>query len=246
MVKMKRISNILKYGVGEEAYRKKKADKAKARKSKFESELWDESGDTAARKYDSYDEYVRHQASKLDEVSDRLEENEETLFNEFVERFRGCEPLKEAKNVLCLAARVGTEVRAMHSLGYFAVGIDLNPGPDNSYVLPGDFHRLVFPDNSIDAMYTNSLDHVFDIEKVIVEVRRVLRPNGLFVTDLLAGFEEGFIPGEYEATHWRTVESFVDKIKEIGGFSVEEVRPLGQLWRGEYTQAVFRKPTSSN
>ena len=47
--------------------------------------------------------------------------------------------------MLCLGARLGTEVRALHNLGYFAIGIDLNPGVDNPYVLMGDFHKLVFP-----------------------------------------------------------------------------------------------------
>ena len=87
-------------------------------------------------------------------------------------------------------ARLGTEVRALHRLGHFAVGIDLEPGPDNHYVLPGDFHHIVFPDGSIDAIYTNALDHVFDLERVLGEVARLLRPGGLFIADIELGYEE--------------------------------------------------------
>lgn len=35
-------------------------------------------------------------------------------------------------SVLCLAARVGTEVKAFLDLGCFAMGIDLNPGLEKS------------------------------------------------------------------------------------------------------------------
>jgi SAM-dependent methyltransferase len=237
----RRLSNIIKYGIGESGYRRKHAEKARIRDARFRSGLWNEQEDVAIRNYASYDEYVAHQASKLDRIIGRLRQNEPVLLTEFVERFKGCVPLKAARSVLCLGARVGTEVAALHSLGYFAVGIDLNPGPNNRYVLPGDFHNLVFPDDCLDAIYTNSLDHAFDLPQVIGEVHRVLRPSGLFVADVLAGFEEGFIPGEYEATHWRSVGALLEKIREIGDFAMVEVRPLGSLWRGEYTQAVLRK-----
>jgi len=241
---LKRVKNILKYGIGEKATQRKRAVKKKLREARFKSDRWQSEGELSFRRYASYDEYIAHQASKLDRVSDRLKENEELFYEEFVSRLGSCGPLKDKNSVLCLAARVGTEVRAMITLGHFAVGIDLEPGKSNAYVLPGDFHKLVFADNSIDAVYCNSLDHVFDLAKVVGEVRRVLRPGGIFVADLFAGYEEGFTAGEYEATHWKTVSAIVDKIKELGGFAVIEERPLGKLLRGEYTQAVFGKPAA--
>lgn len=242
MVTLKRISNILKYGVGDDARQRKQADKAKAREARFQSELWSENGDVASRKYASYDDYLAHQASKFERVVDRLHETEDDDLAEFVRRFEGCAPLSEMRNVLCLGARLGTEVRALHALGYFAVGIDLNPGERNAYVLPGDFHNVVFPDGSVDAIYTNCLDHVFDLEKMIAEIRRMLRAGGLFVADVLAGYEEGFTPGAYEATHWRKADAFIEKIRALGSFGVEEVRDLGHHRRDHWTQAVFRKP----
>ena len=232
----------MRYGVGQRARERKQAHKAQLRQSKFESERWQRGEGLARRQYDTYDEYINHQAGKLDKVIDRLKETEDEDFGEFKRRFEGCTPLSEARSVLCLGARIGTEVRALHALGYFAIGIDLNPGSDNPYVLPGDFHDLVFPASSVDAIYTNTLDHVYDFEKVLAEVQRLLRPGGLFVADLLGGYEEGFVPGEYESTHWRNLDEFVDRISQAGKFSVQEKRDLGQHRRDHWHQLVFRKP----
>jgi SAM-dependent methyltransferase len=243
MASFKRISNIMKYGLGEQARTKKRAAKGEARKSAFESERWNRQGSLVQRNYNSYDEYVTHQAGKLDKVAHRLRETEDDDFTDFKRRFEGCTLLAEARYVLCLGARLGTEVRALHALGYFAIGIDLNPGLNNPYVLPGDFHKLVFPDRSVDAIYTNALDHVFDLEKVVAEVRRLLRPAGLFVVDMLPGFEEGFVPGAFEATHWRDASTLIERVQELGGFLVEEQRDLGQIRRDRWMQVVFRTPT---
>src|SRR5215216_3610430 len=59
------------------------------------------------------------------------------------------------RRVLCLGARQGTEVRAFIDRGGFAVGIDLNPGEKNRYVLIGDFQELQFATGSVDIVYTN-------------------------------------------------------------------------------------------
>ncbi len=242
MVKLKRISNIIKYGLGPDARLKKEADKEKIRHARFwESEQWQRDAGLARRGYSSYDEYLSHQASKLDGIIDRLRETEDEDFAEFLRRFEGCEALSEARSVLCLGARLGTEVKALHALGHFAIGIDLNPGQGNVYVLAGDFQHIVFPDGSVDAIYTNALDHAFDLEGIVGEIRRLLRPNGLFVADVLLGYEEGFIAGEFEATHWANSQSFIEKIRDIGDFTLEGARDLGQHRRDHWRQAVFRK-----
>jgi SAM-dependent methyltransferase len=239
---LKRLSNIVKYGLGPQALEKKRAQKAKARKATFESDTWNRDENLAQRSYGSYDEYIAHQAAKLDKVSHRLDETQVEDLADFKNRFAHCAALTEARTVLCLGARLGTEVKALHALGYFAVGIDLNPGENNLYVLPGDFHAIVFPDGSVDAVYTNALDHVFDLDKVLREVARLLRPGGLFVVDMLPGFEEGFIPGAYEATHWRSADGFVERLCDSGGFELEDRRDLGQIRRDRWFQVTLRKP----
>ena len=243
MKALKRLSNISKYGLGAQGRERKQADKEQRRQQRFhDADVWEHSEDGARRRYSSYEEYIEHQASKLDKIMPRLHEKADEDFAEFRRRFASCAALDGARVVLCLGARLGTEVRALHDLGYFAIGIDLNPGERNPYVLPGDFHRVVFPSGSIDAVYTNALDHVFSLEELVGEVQRLLRPGGVFVTDLELGSEEGFIPGEYEAAMWRDHERLIDQIKDLGRFEVEQVRDLGKSRRDQWTQVVFRKP----
>jgi SAM-dependent methyltransferase len=242
---IKRMSKVLKYGLGSRT--KGPSKKELARQAVFASDLWHREAGLAQRRYASYEVYVTHQASKLAKVMPTLRQTEVEDFADFTDRFRNCTALSEARSVLCLGARLGTEVKALHALGYFAVGIDLNPGPDNPYVLPGDFHALVFPDESVDAIYTNALDHVFDLEKVMGEIRRLLRPNGLFLADVVEGFEEGFTPGAFEAIHWQTAESFVKLVCDMSGLRLEaihDLRDLGRKRRDRWIQALMRKPAS--
>lgn len=243
----RRTANILRYGLGDGARARKKAAKKERREAKFESQRWQKDGDLARRQYASYDEYIEHQGSKLDQIIDRLRETEQEDYDDFVDRFQGCTSLPASQSVLCLGARLGTEVRAFHQLGHFAIGIDLNPGQDNPYVVPGDFHKIVFPDASVDAIYTNVMDHVFDVDKVMAEIRRLLRPGGLFVADLLEGFDEGFTPGEFEATHWRNTDEFIQRLVASSGLKVIEDREIGQRRSNRWRQVVFQKdPPDTN
>jgi SAM-dependent methyltransferase len=235
------LRNILRYGLGNRAKDRKQKDKLRQRLETFkDTAIWD-IGDIARRNYSSYEEYVSHQKAKLEGHLDQLTDTEEADFQEFRRRFNSCRPLSEARSVLCLGARLGTEVRALHSLGYFAVGIDLNPGLSNSYVLGGDFHHTVFADASIDAVYTNALDHSFDLQRVFAEVNRVLRARGLFIVEFPAGFEEGKIPGNYEAIYWKSADALLQTIGAVPGWTLQEHRDLGTRRSTAWHQAVFRK-----
>ena len=222
---------------------RRREEKRKRREARFDSsERWqrDETG-FAARRYASYEEYVEHQAAKLAVVYERRKEKDEGEIVEFERRFTECAELQGKRVVLCLGARLGTEVKALHNVGFFGIGIDLNPGPQNEWVLSGDFHKLVFKDRTVDAVYTNALDHVFELARVIAEVRRVLHDDGIFVVDLLPGYEEGFTPGEYEATHWPRAEALLAEIERLGNLQRSSFRDLGQRRRDRWMQAVFTK-----
>ena len=78
-------------------------------------------------------------------------------------------------------------MRAFKSLGALAVGIDIEPGPQNPDVLYGDFHQIRFPDGSFDVAFTNVIDHVFALERFLDEVSRVLLPDGVFYVELGRG-----------------------------------------------------------
>ncbi len=154
----------------------------------------------------------------------------------FLDRFENL-PLPHAASVLCLAARLGSEVEAFIKLGHFAVGVDLHPGPANSFVVTGDFHALQFADGSVDCIYTNSLDHAYDLDKIVAEVRRVLKPGGFFVLDAVDGYEEGFMVGPRDTTHWPTAQAFAGMIAERGSFAIERHTRPDQHWQ----QFVLRK-----
>lgn len=238
----RKLKNIMRFGVGPGAKRKKKSLKVKERAAAFQAHFRPQAPSLVSRDYPSYEAYIAHQASKLDRVIGRLREVEADDYAEFVRRFRECGPLRGARSVLCLGARLGTEVRALHALGHFAVGIDLNPGNNNPYVLPGDFHHIQFPDGTIEGVYTNALDHVFDLPRLVGEVVRVLRPGGVFVVDIVAGYEEGQTPGHWEAMHWARVDDIVAALVAAGGLEGIENRDLGRLRDGCYRQLVLRKP----
>lgn len=241
-IRLRRIKNILKYGLGKGARERKDRAKLKAREDAFASDLWQKGDDKWARRYASYDDYLAHQSAKLDRIGDRLQEEIDKDLQEFLERFRNCPWLGNGNNVLCLGARLGTEVRALHALGHFAVGIDLNPGKDNKYVLPGDFHNIAFADATVDIAYTNCLDHAFEAKRVAEEVHRILKPGGLFIADVLDGVEEGYIPGEFEAISWATAKKFIDQLAKDGGFEQVDVIELGKMRKGSYSQGILKKP----
>jgi SAM-dependent methyltransferase len=238
-----KLAKLVRFGGGADARRRKQAAKKRRRIEHFDDATrWTKDGDIVKRNYSSYAEYVDHQATKLSGVAAQLGRNEKRDLADFNNRFQSLVTLREARTVLCLGARLGTEVEALIGLGYFAVGIDLNPGADNPYVLRGDFHKIVFADGSVDAVYTNALDHVFDLDKVLGEVRRLLRPGGLFVVDLIFGYDEGHIPGEFEATYWRDSREIITKLMTVGGFELVETRELQTTRQARWRQGVLRRP----
>ena len=87
------------------------------------------------------------------------------------------------QSVLCLGARLGGEVRAFTEMGALSLGIDLNPGPSNKYVLIGDFHHLQFASHVFDLVYTNVIGHAWDLRALGSEICRVLKPSGVFHMD---------------------------------------------------------------
>jgi len=161
------------------------------------------------RDYDTYEEYVSHQRQKLDEmlkikggftkrtiVSYRLK---------FYRRFSVLHKyLSKSAQILCAGARQGTEVEVLHDLGYKnAFGIDLNPGPDNKYVHKGDFMDLTNHESSLDMIYSNCIDHAFDLNAFFKEHARVLKPEGYALYDI-GLLEEG--GGPFESADWESPE----------------------------------------
>lgn len=189
-------------------------------------------GGLRRRDYQDYEAYLEKQAEKLD--------RRPGFAKQFSDGFRGSlgqvienvqEHIPPGGNVLCLGARVGGEVQAFIDHGYFAIGIDVNPGEGNRYVLHGDFHKPIFPDNSIDIVYTNSLDHVLNMKTVARQVYRMLKPGGIFFTENKGGTEEpGFRPARsdaYDCMEWKSLHHLMDFICRWGFRVVHQYR-----WKG--------------
>jgi SAM-dependent methyltransferase len=190
---------------------------------------WQEQGSFVRRSYNSHRAYVRHQRAKLEGLD--LERYDRRYRALLADRLRHGGHIPAGSSVLCLGARIGTEVKAFHDLGYFAVGIDLNPGPENGLVLPGDFHDLSFPDRSVDVIFTNSLDHALEPERLFAEVRRALRPEGLFIAEIQHGADKGFSPGNYESFFWQTTGDVIALIEGFGFKSIDTL-DFSEPWPG--------------
>lgn len=173
------------------------------------------------REYQSYEQYLEHQKSKL-AIFD-LSKYDVEYRQMLRERLEQLSAVERGHNVLCLAARIGTEVKAFIDLGCFAIGIDLNPGDENHFVVHGDFHDLQYADDSLDAVFTNSLDHAYEIERILREVTRVLKPGGRLITEIVGGTEEGQAPKFFESFAWEHIDDAVKYISQFGFTPVKQL-----------------------
>ncbi len=192
------------------------------------------------RNYSTYTAYLRHQASKLRGLkkSPWLAEYHKLYAEAVYERIRETGLLKPNMVCLCLGARSGAEVRAFIKAGCFAVGIDIQPTPKNSYVLHGDFHKIQFPAHSVDIIFTNSLDHVYDIRRVIKEIQRVLKSEGGLVVEVMKKRDDGREQRFYESFSWASTDDLI-RLFDDSGFMLLRRTAFTYPWSGE--QLCFRK-----
>jgi SAM-dependent methyltransferase len=184
--------------------------------------------------YGSYAAYLRHQRQKLQRRGSAwLDDHERRYGPALRARLSESGLVTSGTRVLCLAARLGGEVRTFRALGAFAIGIDLNPGQKNPWVAWGDFHDLPYADGSVDLVFTNSLDHAYDLDRLCREAARVVRPGGHFVTEIVKGAADGVRLGYYDVSHWDTVDSVL-RILEKSGWQIVDRRgmdyPGGREW----------------
>jgi len=194
---------------------------------------WTSTDAVRRRQYGSYAEYVAHQKQKLDaNPSEWLLAHEQEYPEVLAKRLQGLGVVKPGMTVLCLAARLGGEVRAFIGLGCFAVGLDLNPGNSNKYVLTGDFHDLQFGAGTVDLLFCNALDHAYDIPKMMAECRRVLKPDGHLILEIVNGETQGYEAGHFEAIIWDKVDDVVSVVCQ-SGFTVVRRQEIEHPWQGE-------------
>jgi SAM-dependent methyltransferase len=206
------------------------------RKKRWKDLPWAREGALARRQYPDYATYVAHQAAKL-ATAKGLAAHEAAFQAALAARL----PDPRGGRVLCLGARRGAEVRAWRDRGARAAGVDLNPGVDNRDVMRADFHRLPFRDRSFDLAYTNSLDHALDLARLAAEVARVVRPEGTFVVEAVAGSDEGEGPGSYESFFWKRISDLVAALERLG-WRAGARKKFEVPWGGE--QIVFGRQGS--
>ena len=158
------------------------------------------------KSYENYDEYAEHQKSKYTGKLPWLKDYEK-FYDELLKLLLSRSSLKFAgKNCLCIGARQGTEVKVFNELGSFAVGIDLNPGKANRFVVTGDGSNIQYADNTVDMVYTNSFDHFLKIDETLDEIKRVLKPDGQFILLLPTNPKDD----KYGSTYWEDPKEVVD------------------------------------
>jgi SAM-dependent methyltransferase len=195
-------------------------DKHDVRRKHFEHEGWRREAEDGIRRrdYADYDEYVVHQQQKLDEIL-KLGGgfSNASVYHarvRFYRRFRHLVGLVPADAIIvCAGARLGTEVEVLRDLGFRnAYGIDLNPGPDNPLVRHGDFHALENETASVDAIYSNSLDHAFDLDACFAEHARALKPHGYALYDLDLTLRDPDRTHPFEAVVWAREDAALEKM----------------------------------
>lgn len=191
----------------------------------------EEDGKFKYRDYQSYEEYRTHQVQKFSEmlkIQGGFSSQEISRYRiKFYKRFSQLSDyLPKTASILCAGARQGTEVEVFHDLGFKqAYGIDLNPGPDNKLVRVGDFMRLENENNSLDLVYSNCIDHAFNVNGFLAEQFRVVKPSGYVLLDI--GLTAG---GAFEAVEWDSELPVIMKILEYFKKIIRVERETAWIW----------------
>jgi len=183
------------------------------------------------RKFEKYEDYVFLQGSKARTKRAELLQHRDKSIRGFSIIFQGLRDYCKQSAFLCLGARTGAENEAAELAGFTgSVGIDLHPvGGD---VLQGDWHKLPFADQSFQNVYTNSLDHCFDLEKMGKEILRVMMDDGVFIAQIPDTDEWETTPFKdrklgFEAMFWNESSEVCQALEKLG-FSWERISRHGK------------------
>lgn len=108
-------------------------------------------------------------------------------------RLRSITAIRDGAKVLDIGAAAGTAVAALGQLGYRAHGVEPSDFARANAarlgkrlgvtldIVPGNAENLPFADSEFDVVLANSvLEHVADLDRVLAETFRVLKPGGVF------------------------------------------------------------------
>jgi SAM-dependent methyltransferase len=176
---------------------------------------------------------------------------------EFLERLR----YERLTSLLEIGAGVGRDARFFADHGCCVTCVDLSPemiaccrGKGlTAYVM--DVSALTFSDRSFDAAYSvNCLLHLTgeELPSALQEIRRVLRPGGLFYYGTWGGFDQ---EGVFEEDHLTPPRLFAfrtdERLQSIVGdvFEIEEFHSMAKDpndARFRFQSLVLRKPAGAS
>ncbi len=180
---------------------------------------WTDKNGLYVRNYSEYEQYLIKQADKLKGRPGWCLKRSEQLRVALGIRLKEMK-IEAGLSVLCLGARLGGEVQAFIDTGCFAVGLDLNPGEGNLYVVHGDFHKLQYADNSVNIVYINCFDHCVKPEQLLNEIHRVLKYKGRLILEAKAGSSEpeakSMGSDHWDCMEWDSIEVLSQFIQQHG------------------------------
>jgi len=129
--------------------------------------------------------------------------------------------LEAPANWLDMGAGDGSTVRLLHSLGYEATGMDLNPRSQD--VTEGNYLNAPYPNDSFDGIISQcSFYTCGDVPGALQSAGRLLRKGGKLV------FSD-------------VTENVVDLLNHCrqAGFSVRHLEDLTETWKEYYLEALW-------
>jgi SAM-dependent methyltransferase len=140
--------------------------------------------------------YAYHSSSKIEITPKYLEPKTKISFTRKAYNldggYYGCRAwvfpqLAKGSRVLELGCGSGSFIRQCVYRGWETTGMDLNPdlesiiGELGAKFVPTTLPKIDFPDNSLDAVFAwQVVEHLYDPVTTVAEVKRVLKPGGIF------------------------------------------------------------------
>lgn len=162
------------------------------------------------------------------------------------------ELIRPKSKILDIGAGFGKDVSYFNSRGFDCVGIDFCDNfiekskilYDNVTIYKMDFLNMNFPQDSFDALWSRgALFHISkeDFHKTIAQLSKILKPNGIFYIQLIAGNHDamrGSI-GSVEANAYYSYYTDVELNAIMGQYGFEYIKAYPAYgWLNHYYKLV--------